>query len=115
MSIARVAQWAEAVTIVDVDFIEAICFQPKELFRQGKRGLPIQEKIERSEVMAFSYTNSRGRTYILHGKTTTLKSGKQQTIYFFGKLEKEGSLDAVPAGYEVSESKNGLPVLRKIR
>ncbi len=45
--------------------------------------------------MAFSYTNSRGRTYILHGRTTLLKSGKEQTIYFFGKEEKEGSLDAV--------------------
>jgi hypothetical protein len=63
--------------------------------------------------MAFSYTNSRGRTYILHGRTTLLKSGKEQTIYFFGKEEKEGSLDAVPAGYIVSESKNGLPVLKK--
>ncbi len=52
--------------------------------------------------MAFSYTNSRGRTYILHGRTTLLKSGKEQTIYFFGKEEKEGSLDAVPDGYIVS-------------
>ena len=65
--------------------------------------------------MSFSHTNTRGRTYFLHGKTTTLKSGKQQTIYYFGKEAKEGALDAVPAGYEVSESKNGLPVLRKIR
>ena len=63
--------------------------------------------------MAYSYTNSRGRTYILHSKTTTLKSGRDQTIYYFGKEEKEGALDAVPAGYVVSESKNGLPVLKK--
>ncbi len=64
--------------------------------------------------MAFSYTNSRGRTYFLHGKTTMLKSGKEQTIYFFAKdVREEGSLDAVPAGYVVSESKNGLPVLKK--
>jgi hypothetical protein len=64
--------------------------------------------------MAFSYTNSRGRTYFLHGKTTMLKSGKEQTIYFFAKdVRDEGSLDAVPAGYVVSESKNGLPVLKK--
>jgi len=64
--------------------------------------------------MAFSYTNSRGRTYFLHGKTTMLKSGKEQTIFFFAKdVRDEGSLDAVPAGYVVSESKNGLPVLKK--
>jgi hypothetical protein len=43
-----------------------------------------------------------------------LKSGKEQTIYFFAKdVREEGSLDAVPEGYVVSESKNGLPVLKK--
>lgn len=63
--------------------------------------------------MAYAYTNSRGRTYYLHGRTTMLKSGKEQTIYFFAKEVKEGSLEAVPAGYVVSESKNGLPVLKK--
>jgi len=63
--------------------------------------------------MAFTYTNSRGQAYILHTRTTTLKSGKEQVIYFFAKTEKEGALDAVPAGYVVSESKNGLPVLKR--
>ena len=63
--------------------------------------------------MAFSCTNSKGVTYILHSQVTTLKNGNSQTIYFFGKNEKEGSLDAVPDGYEVSESKNGLPVLKR--
>lgn len=63
--------------------------------------------------MAFTYTNSKGKTYILHGRTRTLKSGKETTLYFFAKEEKEGSLDAVPEGYQVSESKNGLPVLKK--
>ena len=63
--------------------------------------------------MAFSYTNSKGSTYILHTLVTTLKNGNSQTIYFFAKNEKEGSLDAVPDGYEVSESKNGLPVLKR--
>ncbi len=63
--------------------------------------------------MAFTYTNSRGRTYILHGRTRKLKSGKEQTLYFFAKTEKEGMLDAVPQGYEVMESKNGLPLLKR--
>ena len=63
--------------------------------------------------MAFSYTNSKGSTYILHSQVTTLKNGNSQTIYFFGKMQKEGALDAVPDGYEVSESKNGLPVLKR--
>ena len=63
--------------------------------------------------MAYSYTNSKGKSYILHSKETTLKNGSTQTIYFFAKEVKDGSLDAVPAGYQVSESKNGLPVLKR--
>ena len=63
--------------------------------------------------MAYSYENSRGNTYILHSKKTSLKNGREQTIYFFAKDEREGSLDKVPVGYEVAESKNGLPVLKR--
>lgn len=64
--------------------------------------------------MAFGFTNSKGNTYYLHFKDTTLKSGRVQKLYFFAKdVRAEGSLDAVPEGYEVSESKNGLPVLKK--
>jgi hypothetical protein len=63
--------------------------------------------------MAYTYTNSKGKTYVLHSRTTELKNGKEQTIYFFAKEEKDGSLDAVPAGYMVAETKNGLPVLKK--
>lgn len=63
--------------------------------------------------MALSYTNSKGNTYILHRKVTTLKNGRQQAIHFFAREEKEGALDTVPEGYEVMESKNGLPVLKR--
>ncbi len=63
--------------------------------------------------MAFSYTNQKKATYFLHGRQTTLKNGTKQTIYFFAKEVKDGALDEVPAGYVVSESKNGLPVLKK--
>jgi hypothetical protein len=63
--------------------------------------------------MAYTYTNSKGNQYILHSRDTTLKNGKKQTIYFFAKEEKDGALGAIPKGYEVSESKNGLPVLKR--
>jgi hypothetical protein len=62
--------------------------------------------------MAYSFKNSKGQTYFLHATTRTLKSGKQQHLYFFAKTIKTGALDAIPAGYMVSESKNGLPVLK---
>ncbi|MBU2610146.1 MAG: hypothetical protein KJ606_04270 [Chloroflexi bacterium] len=63
--------------------------------------------------MAFSYTNKRGVIYFLHAKATTTKTGKTQTLYFFAKEKKAGVLEAVPQGYQVSETVNGLPVLKK--
>jgi hypothetical protein len=63
--------------------------------------------------MPYTYKNSKNNEYILHSRQTTLKNGAKQTIYFFAKEAKDGALDEVPAGYEVSESKNGLPVLKK--
>ena len=63
--------------------------------------------------MAFSFKNTRGVTYFLHAKVTTTKTGKTQTLYFFSKDQKAGVLQAVPAGYQVAETVNGLPVLKK--
>jgi hypothetical protein len=63
--------------------------------------------------MAYSHTNSKGNTYFLHSRKTILKGGREQTIYFFAKTVKDGAINAVPDGYMVSESKNGLPVLKK--
>lgn len=63
--------------------------------------------------MAYSFTNSKGKTYFLHSRTVELKGGREQKLYFFAKEPGQGSLDAIPAGYEVAESKNGLPVLKK--
>ncbi len=64
--------------------------------------------------MAFSYTNAKERTYYLHHKNTQLKNGRAQTIYFFARdIRENDALDAVPEGYVVSETKNGLPVLKK--
>jgi hypothetical protein len=63
--------------------------------------------------MAFTHKNSKGVTYILHGKDRVTSAGKKTTLYFFAKEKKEGALDAVPAGYEVAETANGLLVLKK--
>lgn len=67
--------------------------------------------------MAYAYTNSKGAVYHLFSKETTLKNGTTQTIYYFSKRTEanEGEVmpDAVPEGRVVSETKNGLAVLKK--
>ncbi len=63
--------------------------------------------------MAYSFRNSKGQTYFLHATTRVLKSGKKQSLYYFAKTQKAGALDNVPQGYMVTESKTGLPVLKK--
>lgn len=65
--------------------------------------------------MAYQHKNSKGQTYYLHGTEVTLRgSGKKQRIFFFAKETRTGSLDELPSGYFVVESKKtGLPVLKK--
>jgi hypothetical protein len=64
--------------------------------------------------MAYSYKNAKGVTYYLHYKDVNLRGGKQQRIYYFARDVRSGSLDAVPAGYKVVETKRtGMPVLKK--
>lgn len=63
---------------------------------------------------AYSYTNSKGQAYYLHTREVTLKNGRTQRIYFFARDIRDGALEAVPAGYEVVETKRtGMPVLKK--
>ncbi len=64
--------------------------------------------------MAFTQVNSKGQTYYLHEREVTLKGGRKQVIYFFGREAKEGAIDALPEGYEVIENtRTGLPILKK--
>jgi hypothetical protein len=63
--------------------------------------------------MAFSFTNKRGVTYFLHASSSTTSTGKTRTIYYFAKEKKSGVLEAIPSGYKVAETPNGLPVLKK--
>ena len=62
--------------------------------------------------MAYSVkSNKNGTEYYLHGRAAA--NGKT-TLYFFSKEVKDGALDALPEGYEVSEnSLTGLPILKK--
>lgn len=67
--------------------------------------------------MSFSVQSQKsGQTYFLHSKDVILRGGRQQTIYFFAREEKDGVMNELPAGYEVMEnSRTGLPMLRKAR
>ena len=62
--------------------------------------------------MAYSFENSKGKTYYLHTKDVTLKGGRNQTIYYFAKEAKSNACD-IPAGKTVVENtKTGLPFLK---
>ncbi len=64
--------------------------------------------------MAYEFTNSKGVKYYLHFKDVNLKGGRIQRIYFFAKDVRPGSLDDVPAGYQVMETeRTGMPILKK--
>jgi hypothetical protein len=65
--------------------------------------------------MAYSYKNSKGQTYFLHGKEVTLQGGRKQKIHYFAREAKAGeSLDAVPEGHSVVENpRTGLPFLKR--
>lgn len=61
-------------------------------------------------------SNKSGKTYFLHSRLQKLKGGQEVTLYYFGGEAKEGAIDALPVGYEVTENeRTGLPMLRKIR
>jgi hypothetical protein len=65
--------------------------------------------------MAYSVKSKKsGKMYYLHTKQVKLAGGRLQKIYYFAGVAGEGSLDALPAGYEVMENqRTGLPMLRK--
>lgn len=64
--------------------------------------------------MAFSFTNSKGKTYFLHCKKIKAASGQTRDLYFFaGDMRPDIAVDEVPAGKHVVELASGLPVLKK--
>ena len=71
----------------------------------------------KKEVVPFAYTNAKGKTYYLFSRQQKVKnSDKTFTMYFFAsdpKNKKGTPLAKVPDDREVSETKSGLPVLKK--
>ena len=63
-------------------------------------------------IMAYSFENSKGKTYYLHTKDVTLKGGRNQTIYYFAKDQRSNACD-LPAGKKVVENeRTGLPFVK---
>lgn len=65
--------------------------------------------------MAFSVKSKKSnKTYYLHTKDVKLAGGRMQKIYYFAGVAEKNAIDALPAGYEVTENaRTGLPMLRK--
>jgi len=65
--------------------------------------------------MAFSVVSKKsGKTYFLHAREQSLRGGNKVMLYYFAGEPKEGAIDALPDGYEVSENaRTGLPILKK--
>ncbi len=64
--------------------------------------------------MAYAYINTRGVPYTLHEIITTLPDGEPRRLYYFAKEERDGALNEVPDGFEITENKYGLPLLRRV-
>jgi len=65
--------------------------------------------------MAFSVKSKKsGKTYFLHTKEVKLAGGRLQKIFYFAGVAETNAIDALPAGYEVTENaRTGLPMLKK--
>ncbi len=65
--------------------------------------------------MAFSVKSKKsGKMYYLHTKEVKLAGDRKQVIFYFAGDEGSNTLNALPAGYEVTENaRTGLPMLRK--
>ena len=65
--------------------------------------------------MAYSVKSKKsGKMYHLHTKIVELAGGRKQQIYYFAGEAGKEAINALPAGYEVTENeRTGLPMLRK--
>lgn len=66
--------------------------------------------------MAFEALSQKtGKKYYLNSKEVTLANNYKRRIYYFSSVISEFSIDELPEGFEIVESKEtGLPLLRRI-
>ena len=75
------------------------------------RIIPQEKQAAERQEDVFTYKNYRGDIYYLHQCAT--KTGKPR--YYFAKTIREGTLNAIPDGFEVSESPNCIVSVVRIR
>lgn len=64
--------------------------------------------------MVYSYTNSKGRKYFLHGKLAERTNGDKETIYYFNEEIETGACHVLPSGKIVVENNiTGIPILKE--
>lgn len=66
--------------------------------------------------MGLIYTNKKGgEKFYLHKKMVTLRSKREQLIYYFARVLDNKYFATLPDGYEVWENPNtGMPLIKKL-
>ena len=76
-----------------------------------------KKQVETKDPSPFAFKNSKGKTYYLFSREQKVKNSKKTfTMYYFAldpKNKKGTPVPEVPKDRIVSETKNGLPVLKK--
>lgn len=60
------------------------------------------------------FSNSKGIKWYLHKKQTIIGRNRVEVTTYFFKKEKGEGYTNLPIGYKVSETKTGLPVIKKL-
>lgn len=65
--------------------------------------------------MGYSYTNTKGITYLLNAQKVTLRNNREQVIHYFAKVVKpEAVASELPENYMVLENaRTGLPFIKR--
>jgi len=60
--------------------------------------------------MPFQYKNKKGEIWYLH-----MKVGRGGNLIFYFSKDPIDALEAIPPGYIIVETRNGVPMLKKLR
>ncbi len=72
--------------------------------------------------MAYHYTTTQGKNFLLHARVSQLRDGGQRKLYYFAPKprlsDRPGGhasvLEKLPKGYQVRETRHGLPVVKPV-